>query len=286
MAGRGGYEDSRDGGRRGRKATPTEPPFKAYVGNLPNGIVQGDINKIFQDLQVKNVRLVMDRNTDKFKGFCYVEFETKTDLEHALALDGVMNVEGHIIKVDIAEEKRNDRGGGFDRRGNRGGTGGFRGNNRGGGGGYGGDDFGSENFDRRGPRGGGFNDRDQRSGNRGNYGNFGNDDGGRDWNRGAGGRSGGGAGGGSGGGYGSGGGGGGGGGGGPRPRPEQRDRRGPSESGGFSEELPPSNPDTTGRPKLKLKPRTNPEPVNTLAETSQASAIFGGAKPREEKIEK
>lgn len=33
-----------------------------------------------------------------------------------------------------------------------------------------------------------------------------------------------------------------------------------------------------------LKPRTNPEPVNTLAETSQASAIFGGAKPREEKI--
>lgn len=39
-----------------------------------------------------------------------------------------------------------------------------------------------------------------------------------------------------------------------------------------------------GRPKLKLAPRTVKDPVNALAETKQAAAIFGEAKPRDEKV--
>lgn len=38
-----------------------------------------------------------------------------------------------------------------------------------------------------------------------------------------------------------------------------------------------------GRPKLKLAPRTIKDPVNGIAETKQAAAIFGLAKPREDK---
>jgi hypothetical protein len=39
-----------------------------------------------------------------------------------------------------------------------------------------------------------------------------------------------------------------------------------------------------GRPKLKLLPRTATEPINALADTLQAAAIFGKARPREEKV--
>lgn len=39
-----------------------------------------------------------------------------------------------------------------------------------------------------------------------------------------------------------------------------------------------------GRPKLNLAPRTVKDPVNALASTKQAAAIFGDAKPREEKV--
>ncbi|GBP70088.1 Eukaryotic translation initiation factor 4H [Eumeta japonica] len=138
------------GGRRtvGGRPLPSEPPYKAYVGNLPSGTIQGDINRIFPNLSIKNVRLVMDKETDKFKGFCYVEFEYLEDLIKAIALNGILDVDGHLLKIDVAEEKRsgnylelyNYRGGGFDR-GRRDGRDGGR--ERGGGGGGAGGGFGS-----------------------------------------------------------------------------------------------------------------------------------------------
>ncbi|KAF7388134.1 hypothetical protein HZH66_010901 [Vespula vulgaris] len=253
MAGRGGYEDPRDYGggyRSGRKPLPTEPPYTAFVGNLPNGIVQGDVNKIFNQLNIKGIRLVKDRETDRFKGFCYVEFEDLADLEAALDLDGAVDVEGSIIKIDVAEGKRNDRGGGFDRRG-RGGhssSSGFRGR---------------EGYNDRGPQGGGRQGSGWDSrGNRGNYGQF-NDDssgGSREWSRTTS-RS-----------YSN------------RPPPPPRGMGSDRKPFHDEPDLKDPPPGTSRRKRLVLAPRTIQDPVNAIAESSKSSSIYGGAKPREEKL--
>lgn len=45
--------NSRHGsGSRTQKPPPDDPPFTAYVGNLPMGITQGDIERIFNDFHV------------------------------------------------------------------------------------------------------------------------------------------------------------------------------------------------------------------------------------------
>merc|ERR1712127_404873 len=81
-------------------------------GNLPVDIIQGDIDIIFKNFNLKQVRMVRDRETDKFRGYCYVEFDTAESLNQALALNGA-KVNEHFIKVDIAtnRNKQNKEGG-------------------------------------------------------------------------------------------------------------------------------------------------------------------------------
>uniref|UniRef100_A0A1L8DS68 Putative eukaryotic translation initiation factor 4h isoform x1 n=1 Tax=Nyssomyia neivai TaxID=330878 RepID=A0A1L8DS68_9DIPT len=294
MAGRGGgYDNHRGYGERTKKPMPTEPPYLAFVGNLPQGLVQGDVTKIFEDFDVKNVRLVKDKETDHFKGFCYVEFETLSDLERAIDCDGRIQLEEsqQCLRIDVAEQKKFDRGG-FNKRGPPrpggaagGGGGGFnKGNNRDGRGYNDGGGFsqGRNDFDRRGGGGssrGGFNDRGP---NRGRYGNFSEEGGRDDWNR-EGGRS-----------FGDRGSREGGFGGGNRDDRYGNYRRGHGggsggqdreyDKRGGGEDLKPMPINDEGRPRLKLEPRTVKEPINSLAHTTQAASIFGNARPREEKV--
>lgn len=305
MAGRGGYE-SRGGGYNGDrppKQLPTEPPYIAFVGNLPQGVLQGDVMQIFQDFDVKSVRIVKDKETDKFKGFCYVEFETLEQLKEALLLDGRIKLEDApgLLRIDIAEQR--NRGGGFGGRGGRGGGGGGGFSQRGGGvgrdgGGGGGRSYQNDNYGRdgggrrdgdfdrnRGGAGGsggrGFGRDDRPPQNRGRYGQFsgedgpggersdswgGRDGGGRNFDRGG-------------------------------SRGNDRDDRygnygrrdggagggGRGRGGDRPEFEPRPEINDEGRPRLNLKPRTVDAPINAIAETAQSAAIFGAARPRDEK---
>lgn len=85
--------------------------FVAFVGNLPIDMIQGDIDIIFKNFNIKQVRMVRDRETDKFRGYCYVEFDSEVSLNQALALNGAM-VNGSLIKVDIAGNRNKNKEGG------------------------------------------------------------------------------------------------------------------------------------------------------------------------------
>lgn len=90
------------------REVPTDPPYIAFVGNLPKGLVQGDVMKIFNDFDVKNVRLIKDRETDEFKGYGYVEFETLDQLKRALSRNGRIKLDNLSapLRIDIADNRR------------------------------------------------------------------------------------------------------------------------------------------------------------------------------------
>ncbi|XP_002001168.3 hyphally regulated cell wall protein 1 [Drosophila mojavensis] len=119
------HNRNRDFRERNREV-PTDPPYIAFVGNLPKGLVQGDVMKIFDDFEVKSVRLIKDRETDEFKGYGYVEFTTLDQLKRALSRNGRIKLDNLSapLRIDIADHRRQGGNGGANSGGGGGGGGG------------------------------------------------------------------------------------------------------------------------------------------------------------------
>ncbi|KAJ1967430.1 Eukaryotic translation initiation factor 4B [Dimargaris xerosporica] len=81
---------------------PTEPPFSAYVGNLPFELDENLIANFFSPLEIVDIRLIRDRVTNAPKGFCIVEFATSNDLAEAIRLSG-RTLGGRSIRVGVAD---------------------------------------------------------------------------------------------------------------------------------------------------------------------------------------
>lgn len=126
---------------------------RLYVGNLSYSVTEADLREVFAEGgNVEEVRVVLDRDTGRPRGFAFVEMASDAEATAAMqALNG-RDVQGRAISVSEARERSGGGGGGGGGRGYGGGGGGGYGG--GGGGGYGGGG-GGERGERRGGGGGG-----------------------------------------------------------------------------------------------------------------------------------
>ncbi len=119
---------------------------KLYVGNLSYTVSESQLRELFEAAgQVKEVTMILDRVTQRSKGFGFVEMATPEDAQNAIQKFNNYELEGRNLTVNIARPKE-DRGGGGGYRG--GASGGY------GGGGYGGGSRGGGRGGRGGGRGG------------------------------------------------------------------------------------------------------------------------------------
>mmetsp|Transcript_10195 Transcript_10195/g.14411 ORF Transcript_10195/g.14411 Transcript_10195/m.14411 type:complete len:411 (+) Transcript_10195:186-1418(+) len=110
---------------------PEYPPFTAHVRNLSYDIktgehlakeIEGIVDSRYRGSEkvcVTDVRLGIDKETGKRKGFAYVEFGSREELMILLNLDdGYTIVCGRNLRVDVAQSRRGNRGSGPGERGN------------------------------------------------------------------------------------------------------------------------------------------------------------------------
>ena len=102
---------------------------KLYVGNLSYNVTNESLSTMFSEHgTVDSAQVIMDRETNRSKGFGFVEMSDSSAADAAIAaLDGKDNG-GRNLKVNEAKprEERSGGGGGGNRFGGGGGGGGRR----------------------------------------------------------------------------------------------------------------------------------------------------------------
>jgi RNA recognition motif-containing protein len=123
---------------------------RLYVGNLSYNVTEPELRDVFAEggKNVVEVKVVMDRETGRPRGFAFVEMGSDQEAADAIQTLTGREIQGRAINVSEARERapRSGGGGGFGGGGGGygGGGGGYGGGGRGrgGGGGGGGGDYG------------------------------------------------------------------------------------------------------------------------------------------------
>jgi uncharacterized membrane protein YgcG len=102
---------------------------KLYVGNLTYNVSESDLEALFSQFgTVQSAQIIVDRDTNRSKGFGFVEMDTDAQAQAAIAGLNERDHDGRRLTVNEAKPREPRSGGG----------GGGYGGGRGGGGGYGG----------------------------------------------------------------------------------------------------------------------------------------------------
>jgi RNA recognition motif-containing protein len=100
---------------------------RLYVGNLPYSVTELDLRDLFGDIgSVAEVKVVMDRETGRPRGFAFVEMASEVDAQNAISQLNGRDMQGRAIAVKEAEARRDGGGHGGGGGGWAGGGGGRR----------------------------------------------------------------------------------------------------------------------------------------------------------------
>jgi RNA recognition motif-containing protein len=107
---------------------------RLYVGNLAYSVTEADLRDVFAESgEITEVKVVLDRDTGRPRGFAFVEMTTEEAANQAIKNLNGRELQGRTMNVKEAQERTGGGGGGGGGRGG-GGGGGWRGGGGGGGG--------------------------------------------------------------------------------------------------------------------------------------------------------
>jgi RNA recognition motif-containing protein len=111
------------------------------VGNLTYNVNETDLEALFSQFgTVQSAQIIIDRDTNRSKGFGFVEMGSDAEAQAAIQGLNGQDHDGRNLTVNEAKPREDRGGGGGGYGGSRGGGGGYGGGGgrSGGGGGYGG----------------------------------------------------------------------------------------------------------------------------------------------------
>jgi RNA recognition motif-containing protein len=91
---------------------------KLYIGGLPFAYTEDDLKKLVAEFgEVTSAVIIMDKFSNRSKGFGFVEFEDEAAAKAAIDKLNGSELDGRNITVDNARppRERDDRGGGYNR---------------------------------------------------------------------------------------------------------------------------------------------------------------------------
>ena len=97
---------------------------KVFVGNLPWSTSAEDLEAMLRDMgyTLHSVKVIMDRETGKSRGFAFVEFYTPEAAAEAIKNLDTYVLEGRPLRFSEANERTGRPGGGGGSRGGGGGS--------------------------------------------------------------------------------------------------------------------------------------------------------------------
>lgn len=82
-----------------------------YVGNLPYGATESELRSVFEQFgQVDSVHIIIDRETNRSRGYGFVEMASDSEATQAIEELNNSQLQGRPLRVNEARP-RQDRGG-------------------------------------------------------------------------------------------------------------------------------------------------------------------------------